>query len=226
MKYILIKPSGLFLYLLILNFILPEPVYPETSALDEIVSKIQKKYEYVRELETDCIQETFNRTVEKKFIFKGSLYVKKPDKLRMEIKEPEKQLIIANGQTLWVYLPENKQVVREKLDLNNKSKTALTILTGMAKLSRDFEISMEQGSEKSRSYMLGLIPKDSKSMIKKMRLEVDKNNLNFQKVIVEDSFGNWTSYELKNIKVNRGISDSKFEFKTPDGVEVVESTGD
>ena len=205
---------------------LPGLIYPETLALDEIVSKIQKKYEYMRELEADCIQETFNKTIEKKFIFKGSLYVKKPDKLRMEIKEQEIQLIVANGQTLWIYLPDNKQAVKEKLDLSNKSKTALTILTGMAKLNRDFEITMEQGFEKSRSYTLGLIPKEKKSMIKKMKLDVDKNDFSFQKVTVEDSFGNWTSYELKNVKINSGISDSKFDFKPPDGVEVVESAGE
>ena len=180
----------------------------------------------MRELEADCIQETFNKTVEKKFIFKGSLYVKKPDKLRMEIKEPEEQLIIANGQILWIYLPDNKQVVKEKLDVSNKSKTALTILTGMARLDRDFEISREQGSEKSRGYTLGLIPKDTKSMIKRMKLDVDKNDFSFQKVTVEDSFGNWTSYELKNVKINSGISDSKFDFKPLDGVEVVESAGE
>ena len=205
---------------------LPGYLYPETSELNEIVSKIQKKYEYMRELEADCIQETFNKTVEKKFIFKGSLYVKKPDKLRMEIKEPEIQLIVANGQTLWIYLPDNKQAVKEKLDLSNKSKTALTILTGMAKLNRDFEITMEQGFEKIRSYVLGLIPKDKKSMIKKMKLDVDKNDFSFQKVTVEDSFSNWTSYELKNVKINSGISDSKFDFNPPDGVEVVESAGE
>ena len=63
-------------------------------------------------------------------------------------------------------------------------------------------------------------------MINKMKLDVDKNDFSFQKVTVEDSFGNWTSYELKNVKINSGISDSKFDFKPPDGVEVVESAGE
>ena len=63
-------------------------------------------------------------------------------------------------------------------------------------------------------------------MIKKMELEIEKNNYNIRKVIVGDSFGNWTSYELTDVKINKGIPDSKFDFKVPESVEVVESMGD
>jgi len=188
------------------------------------VSEIQKKYENVNDLEAGCIQETFNNTVGKKFRFKGKLYIKKPDKLRMEIEDPEEQLIVTNGSILWIYIPENNQVVKEKLDINNKSKTALMILAGMAKLDRDFKIYKK--SDDNKKYFLGLFPKDSKSSVKKMELEIDKKGYNVEKVIVEDSFDNWTSYELLNVRINKGISDSKFDFKIPEGVEVVESSGD
>ena len=62
-------------------------------------------------------------------------------------------------------------------------------------------------------------------MVKKMGLEIEKNNYNIRKVTVEDNFGNWTSYELTDVKINKGIPDSRFNFKVPEGVEVVESMG-
>ena len=94
----------------------------------------------------------------------------------------------------------------------------------MAKLDRDFKIYKK--SNDNKKYFLGLFPKDSKSSVKKMELEIDKKGYNVEKVIVEDSFDNWTSYELVNVRTNKGISDSKFDFKIPEGVELVESSGD
>jgi len=223
-RYILIKSTNVLILFFSLSFFPIYSAYSETVKLADIVSRIQKKYEAVRELEANSNQETFNKTVDRKFKFRGKLYIKKPDKLRMEIKEPEEQLIVTNGSVLWIYIPENNQAVKEKMDGKNKSKLAITILAGMAKLDKEFKISKE--GESGKSYMVGLVPKDPSSMIKKMELEIEKNNYNIRKVIVDDSFGNWTSYELTDVKINKGIPDSKFDFKVPESVEVVESMGD
>ncbi|OGL47120.1 MAG: outer membrane lipoprotein carrier protein LolA [Candidatus Schekmanbacteria bacterium RBG_16_38_11] len=222
-RYILIKSTNVLILFFSLSFFPIYSAYSETVKLADIVSRIQKKYEAVRELEANSNQETFNKTVDRKFKFRGKLYIKKPDKLRMEIKEPEEQLIVTNGSVLWIYIPENNQAVKEKMDGKNKSKLAITILAGMAKLDKEFKISKE--GESGKSYMVGLVPKDPSSMIKKMELEIEKNNYNIRKVIVDDSFGNWTSYELTDVKINKGIPDSKFDFKVPESVEVVESMG-
>jgi len=224
LRYIPIKSRIFLLFLFALSFFPLCPAYSDTVKLADIVSGIQKKYESVKEIEAACNEETFNRTVDKKFKFKGKLYIKKPDKLRMEIDEPEKQLIVTNGSVIWIYIPENNQAVKEKIDGKNKSKLAITILAGMAKLDKEFKISKD--GENDKSFLVGLVPKDPSSMIKKMELEIEKNNYNIKKVIVEDSFGNWTSYELVNAKINKGIPDSRFNFKVPEGVEVVESMGD
>ena len=223
-RYILIKSTNVLILFFSLSFFPIYSAYSETVKLADIVSRIQKKYEAVRELEANSNQETFNKTVDRKFKFRGKLYIKKPDKLRMEIKEPEEQLIVTNGSVLWIYIPENNQAVKEKMDGKNKSKLAITILAGMAKLDKEFKISKE--GESGKSYMVGLVPKDPSSMIKKMELEIEKNNYNIRKVIVDDSFGNWTSYELTDVKINKGIPDSKFDFKVPESFEVVESMGD
>ena len=157
-RYILIKSTNVLILFFSLSFFPIYSAYSETVKLADIVSRIQKKYEAVRELEANSNQETFNKTVDRKFKFRGKLYIKKPDKLRMEIKEPEEQLIVTNGSVLWIYIPENNQAVKEKMDGKNKSKLAITILAGMAKLDKEFKISKEGESDKS--YMVGLIPKD------------------------------------------------------------------
>ena len=223
-KYFRIRFACFLISLFVFTFIPPKLTHSDTADLALIVSEIQKKYESVKEVEAVCVEETFNKTLDKKFKFKGMLYIKKPDKVRMEIKEPEEQLIVANGSFIWIYIPENNQVVKEKMDENNKSKLAITILTGMAKLDRDFNIYKDQGS--SKNYIVRLIPKESTGFIKKMNLEINKKKYDIEKVVVEDSLGNWTSYELSEVKINSSISDSKFDFKIPGGVELVESSGE
>jgi outer membrane lipoprotein-sorting protein len=41
------------------------------------------------------------------------------------------------------------------------------------------------------------------------------------KIFLYDPLGNLTTVKLADIKTNNGVSDSLFEFKTPEGAEVV-----
>ena len=55
---------------------------------------------------------------------------------------PTIQKIISNGKTMWVYLPENSQVILSDIDQINQAdqNDPMAFLTGLGNLSRDFAI--------------------------------------------------------------------------------------
>src|SRR5262245_39251546 len=88
---------------------------PATAAaapptLDEAVQQLEATYKAVRDLKASFQQAAFHRTLNQTQEAKGTLFLKKPGRLRWEYTAPTPQEIVSDGQRLWVYTPELKQV--------------------------------------------------------------------------------------------------------------------
>jgi outer membrane lipoprotein carrier protein len=61
-----------------------------------------------------------------------------------QYQEPSEQEVVSDGRTMWVYLPESRQVIESDLTLANRggSVNPVTFLGGLGNLSRDFFISI------------------------------------------------------------------------------------
>ncbi len=160
---------------------------------------------------------------------------------RWEYTQPNNQEIVSDGRTLWVYLPENRQVIQSDIELTRQvsQEDPMTFLTGLGNLSRDFLISWaEPNRDVDGNWILSLRPRRASSLIREMKLVVDKEAVNdfvrnsrtgrFFPILssyVTDPNGNTTLIEFSDLRINRGVSDLTFRFIVPAGVEVVRSTG-
>jgi len=70
---------------------------------------------------------------------KGRMYFRKPGRMRWEYEGPEPQTIVADGTYLWIYQPEDRQVLRAPLEQAFQSQTPVSFLLGVARLGEDFE---------------------------------------------------------------------------------------
>mgnify|MGYP001258231709 CR=1 FL=1 len=162
-------------------------------------------------------------------------------RFRWEYDQPTRQEFVSDGKTLWVYLPENNQVIQSDIEFTSRSRSddPMTFLTGMGNLSRDFLITWAYPNQDvAGNYVLELRPRRSSTLIQRMLLVVDKDAvLEFKaSSSVGDRFpirsstvfspeGNRTTIEFSNIRVNRGLPDSLFRFILPAGVDVIRPTG-
>jgi len=160
---------------------------------------------------------------------------------RWEYDQPTTQEIVSNGRTMWVYLPENRQVIQTEIDIVNQSRPddPLTFLTGLGNLSRDFQIGWaEPNQDVEGNYVLELRPRRVSPMIRRLLVVVDRDAVFDQtrrgetggifpilSTTVYDPSDNSTLIEFSDIRVNRGISSTFFNFTLPAGVEVVRPTG-
>lgn len=159
-------------------------------------------------------------------------------KFRWEYQKPTVQEIISDGQTMWVYLPENRQVIESdigKIDAQ-QGQNPVTFLSDLGNLTDDFLISW--GSPqivKSGGYLLRLEPRQPSQFIQKIEVVVNKEAVNSwlkkQKTgemfpiistLVTDPNGNLTAIEFRDVQVNQKLSDKLFSFERPDGVELVD----
>lgn len=166
---------------------------------------------------------------------------------RWEYDQPTTQEIVSDGRTMWVYLPENRQVIQSTIETASQARSddPVTFLTGLGNLSRDFHISWASPNhDVEGNYVLELEPRRVSPMIRRMLIVVDRDavlqvDANLQpglraetgdifpilSTTVYDPSGNSTIIEFSDVRVNRGLLNSEFRFILPAGVEVLRPTG-
>jgi len=159
-------------------------------------------------------------------------------KFRWEYRKPSVQEIISDGKTLWVYIPENLQVIAsdlEKIDAE-QGENPVTFLSGLGQLSDDFSI--EWNSPRltdSGDYRLFLTPLNPSQFITQIEIVVSRDAVNIWlkqhktgeifpiiATLVTDPSGNRTAIEFQDIKINQQLNDQLFSFVRPPGVELVD----
>ena len=69
---------------------------------------------------------------------------------------------------------------------------------------------------------LKLEPRNEQSLVKSMKLWVDKSTWLIKKAEIVDVNGKETNYLVTDVKTNIGLQDSRFIYQVPDGAEVVD----
>lgn len=162
-------------------------------------------------------------------------------KFRWDYGQPTTQEIVSDGRTMWVYLPENRQVIQSDIEQTSRSRSddPMTFLTGLGNLSRDFLISWAAPNQDVEgNYVLEMRPRRPSSLIQRLLIVVDREAvLDFARqgavgeifpirsTTVYDPNGNSTLIEFSEIRLNRGLDDGLFDFILPAGVEVLRPTG-
>lgn len=160
---------------------------------------------------------------------------------RWEYQEPSRQEVVSNAETMWVYLPENRQVIISDVQqvAQQRADNPMTFLTGLGNLSRDFSVRWAvPDHDQDANPILELKPRRVSSLIRTLQIVVDRdavrdyvdnnqvgNYFPILATIVTDPAGNTTTIEFSRVGFNKGLSPSYFNFIRPAGVEVVRPTG-
>lgn len=211
----------------------------EKAGLEEVLAALKKGYASMDDLQAGFSQKTYIATLKREEKGAGELLLRKKAgaaQFRFNYSKP-KQQIISNGRTVWYYLPDNRQVIvtdTAKLFAGGNAM-ALSYLTGLGTLSEDFAIKLlAETPDKKGSYQLELIPKKTNQAVARLHLFVSAAAVEkaagasggeaffpLTASVLFDQLGNRTTIEYRNIRLNSGLTDSRFSFKPPAGVEVI-----
>ncbi|HSD64191.1 MAG TPA: outer membrane lipoprotein carrier protein LolA [Ignavibacteriaceae bacterium] len=193
------------IFLIALTFICSYAFAQDTT--DELLKSVQSKYDA-----QNSISVNFNKSGGTKEDFSGKLYLKKENKLRIELKN---NVIVTDGQTFWNYDRKQKKVIINNYDASDPSEFSLHSFINVYPSKCDVS-SGEEGDLKT----LTLVPKTSELNFKTAKLYINDNNL-VEKVMIENNNGK-SIITLSGYKLNRNLPDSDFTFSPPEGIKVID----
>ena len=146
----------------------------------------------------------------------GTLALKAPRQFRWDVAKPYQQLIVADGEKVWVYDPDLEQVT-VRAQGTEEAHSPLTVLTDLSQLDRDFSTS-EQGTHDGMIW-LRLKSKDKEPQFAWCDLGFDASGL--ARMDFEDSLGNRTTITFSHWQRNPKLPVGTFHFVPPKGVDVI-----
>src|SRR5580765_5599921 len=128
---------------------------------------------------------------------RGTLSLKAPRQFRWDTTTPYKQLIVADGEKVWIYDPDLEQVT-VRAQGTEEAHSPLTVLTDLSQLDRDFTTS-EQGEHDGQVW-LRLKSKDKDPQFSYADLGFDATGL--ARMQFEDTLGDKTEIRFSDWKRN------------------------
>jgi len=155
----------------------------------------------------------------------GRLYFKSPHFLRLEQKTPNPETVIADGHTLWWFIPRKQQAYRyPSHKLGEELRLLVDIFYGLRKAEESFNIILTSPGHKGE-YGMRLIPNPPWPQIDHIDLSVDKRNYGIRRVEITNYAGGITSFILGELTVKEKFEENFFSFEVPEGVRVIEEGG-
>jgi outer membrane lipoprotein carrier protein len=145
----------------------------------------------------------------------GTMALKRPGKFRWEITQPNHQIIVADGQYLWIYDVDLEQATRR--NLNDANSPAILLSGSTAALEDRFNV--ENLETKGTKKIFHLKPKTEQDMFQ--NVDIQFNNGKLAQMSVFDNLGQKNIFYFNNVKINPSLSSSLFQFKAPTGVDLI-----
>lgn len=153
----------------------------------------------------------------------GTLWLKKPGKMRWEYRSPREKLFLSDGKDAWFYVPDDRQVRRTPARQLDDLRSPLGFLLGKTRLEKELHglsFAPEVVPLTPGNVVLRGVPKALADRVLQVILEITPDN-QIARIIAEGVDGSVTEYRFSQQKENAEIGDQRFRFTPPAGVEVI-----
>jgi outer membrane lipoprotein carrier protein len=199
------------------------PAAQRADCRDEVVAKVQARYDGIRSLRARFTQTTHNvafggESGPDSAPASGRVEFAKPGRMRFEYEKPEPSLVVSDGKTLWIFDPVAKEVQVLAVEQGFLSAAAVQFLLGEGRLSESFEIAAREcGAERA---LLDLRPK-AEASYERLELSVEPASGWIRETTVLDLLGNRTHVVFDGIETGGAPDEARFRFEPPEGVRVL-----
>ena len=197
------------------------------SCAEELVLRVQRHYDGVRDLQAEFSQSTQNAVLGDvpgaEISTRGRVVFAKPGRMRWVYESPEPSLVVSDGETLWIYDPTLKEVQVLAVEAGFLSGTAIQFLLGEGQILESFVASAEscEGDEVS----LDLQPRQLASY-ERLELRIDRASGAILATVVVDLFGNRTEVVFEKMQRNRAPDEALFRFEPSEDDRVLTLPGE
>jgi outer membrane lipoprotein carrier protein len=189
-----------------------------------IADQVDQRYNHMQTMQAQ-FTETYSGAGMKR-TESGTLELKKPGRMRWDYSEPRPKMFVTDGTTAWFYVPGERQARRSAVKQIEDLRSPLRYLLGKTKLEKEFiglAIATDAKPVIAGDMVLRGVPKGMQERVSQTLLEVTPEGL-ITRIAVEEFDGSVTEFRFLQQKENVQVSDQRFKFVPPPGVEVVAGT--
>jgi len=154
----------------------------------------------------------------------GTLWLKKPGKMRWEYRSPKEKLFVSNGKDAWFYVPDDRQARKTEAKKLEDIRSPLAFLLGKTKLEKELQglsLAPDVTSLQPGNVVLRGVPQALADRISEVLVEVTPAH-QIARIVIQEVDGAVTEYRFGEMKEDVEIGDARFQFKPPAGTETVE----
>jgi outer membrane lipoprotein carrier protein len=188
--------------------------------VQQLARAVDEHYNHLHSLESDFTEIYRGDGAER--VESGTLWLKKPRKMRWEYRSPKEKLFISDGQAVWFYLPTERQLRKTTLRKLDDLRSPLAFLLGKTKLENELQgLSkvVDQSPSGAGNTLLRGVPRAGQAS--EVQLEITPSD-QIVRIVLMDADGATTEFRFADWKENPELSNSRFQFTPPPGVETVE----
>jgi outer membrane lipoprotein carrier protein len=180
------------------------------------IDKLHQFLESTRTVRADFTQTVIARNGRQAQVSSGVMMFSRPGKFRWQIEKPYSQLLLGDGEKVWIHDPDLRQVTVRKAG-TALGGTPASLLAGDTQIEKSF--SLREAGERDGLEWIEAIPKVQDSGFEKVRLGFAGNDLRAMELF--DSLGQITSLTFSHLERNPRLAPSLFRFATPANTDVI-----
>lgn len=191
----------------------------EATPLSQIIQALEARYS-VEGFSADFDQESTLKAMDITDTASGRLYVKRPGMMRWEYDRPERQIIVSDGISLWIYRPDDNQVFKGRAPAVFGDGKGASFLADIGLMRRQFDIHLESGPGEEDHYLLRLRPHQPTEGLREIFLRLTRDTYDVVEILTVNMYDDETRIALKNIRFQPELEDRLFNLTLPEGVDV------
>ncbi|MCG8589607.1 MAG: outer membrane lipoprotein carrier protein LolA [Proteobacteria bacterium] len=204
-----------------------EDAAPSAAAAcaERAVAIVQSHYDTVRDLTAAFEQRTQSLSLgggpAANTVRQGRVVFAKPGKMRWTYEQPDRSLVVSDGEILWMVDLAAREAQRLPVTGGQLSGAALQFLLGEGKLAESFRVEA-QSCDAGRARLV-LWPRED-APYERLGLVASTATGAILESSVIDLFGNATRIVFRDVQINREPPPGTFTFEPPTGFDVIDLT--
>jgi outer membrane lipoprotein carrier protein len=206
-----------FIVLLLLAPLAASPV-----DVHEIAQKVDERYNHLRSMQAQFTEIYRGAGIER--TESGTLWLKKPGKMRWQYRSPREKLFLSDGKDAWFYVPGDRQVRKGPVKNLDDLRSPLAFLLGKTRLEKELQglsLAPDVSPLRAGDLVLRGVPKAMANRVSQVLLEITPDS-RIARILIEEVDGSTTEYQFSDQEENIAVNDQRFHFSPPPGVEVIE----
>jgi len=193
-----------------------------TPDVKTLAAAVDEHYNHLRSLQAQFTEVYRGSGIERTET--GTLWLKKPGKMRWEYRSPREKLFVSDGKDAWFYVPGDRQARKMPARKLDDIRSPLAFLLGKTKLEKELQalsVAPDILPRVPENVVLRGVPKALADRVSEILVEIAPDK-RIVRIVLNEVDGSVTEYQLSDQREDQPISDSRFQFRPPAGTETIE----